>query len=59
MKENYIKAFDRMLKVRKAKGKDDSTGQWKDSEAVYRWWVEDDTIPGQLKFNLEGEIEGG
>jgi phosphoadenosine phosphosulfate reductase len=50
-KENYIKAFDRMLERRKTLGKDDVTGKsglhrWTDGEAVYRWWIMDDTIPG-------------
>lgn len=57
MKQNYIKAFDRMLKARKENGKDDGTGLWVDGRGVYRWWIEDDTIPGQLKFNDDGEIE--
>lgn len=54
MKENYIKAFDRMLERRKATGKkhDDT---WADGEAVYRWWVEDDTIPGQMRLDLGGD----
>lgn len=54
-KENYIKAFDRMLEKRRAKGKMDIDGRvglhrWVDGEAVYRWWVQDDTIPGQMTF---------
>ena len=54
-KENYIKAFDRMLEKRRAKGKMDVDGQvglhrWVDGEAVYRWWIQDDTIPGQMTF---------
>lgn len=57
MKQNYIKAFDRMLKARKENGKDDCTGLWVDGRGVYRWWIGDDTIPGQLKFNDDGEIE--
>lgn len=47
-KENYIKAFDRMLKKRKADGKKDYS--WKDAESVYKWWVEDTSIPGQMTF---------
>lgn len=52
IKENYIKAFERMLKARKERGKDDSAGNWTDAQAVYRWWVEDDKLPGQLKFDF-------
>lgn len=52
-KQNYINAFDRMLKKRRAAGKDDVTGKtgnhrWTDGEAVYKWWVRDDTIEGQM-----------
>ena len=39
-KQNYIKAFARMLERRKEKGKDDSGGKWGNSaKEVYRWWV--------------------
>ena len=52
-KQNYIKAFQRMLDKRKAKGKDDVTGKeglhrWTDGEAVYKWWVNDTSIDGQM-----------
>ena len=54
-KQNYINAFDRMLKKRKAAGKDDVTGReglhkWTDGEAVYRWWINDTSIPGQMSL---------
>ena len=52
-KKNYIRAFQRMLEKRKAEGKDDLTGKeglhrWSDGEAVYRWWIQDDSIEGQM-----------
>lgn len=49
----YKRAFEKMLLVRKLEGKDDSTGGWVDAESVFRWWMEDDTMPGQyeLQFN--------
>lgn len=58
-KERYIKAFEKMLEVRKERGKDDGNGGvWKDAESVFRWWIEDKTIEGQMKFDfLEGEKE--
>lgn len=57
-KERYIKAFEKMLESRKQKGKDDNTGAWKDAESVFRWWIEDKTIEGQMKFDfLEEEKE--
>lgn len=48
-KMNYIKAFDRMLKNNK--GKRTQARNWKTAEDVYRWWVEDDQIPGQLTLD--------
>lgn len=55
-KENYIRAFDRMLEKRRREGKDDVTGKvglhrWTDGEAVYRWWIRDDTVPGQMTID--------
>ena len=35
-KENYIKAFERMLKVRKEKGLETT---WKTGEEVFNWWI--------------------
>ena len=56
-KERYIKAFEKMLEVRKERGKDDGNGGvWKDAESVFKWWIEDKTIEGQMKFDF---LEGG
>lgn len=52
-KQMYIKAFDKMIEVRKAKGKDT---QWKSGEEVFLWWIEDDNIEGQLSFDYENEV---
>lgn len=54
-KENFIRAFDRMLKRRKELGKDDVTGReglkrWVDGKAVYKWWVNDTSIEGQMNI---------
>ena len=49
-KDNYKKAFQRMLDKRKTEGKDNSIGKWKDAESVYKWWVQDDTLDGQLSL---------
>ena len=51
-KELYIKAFDKMLKLRKEAGKNDTYGSWTDGEGVFRWWIEDTTVPGQIEFNF-------
>lgn len=55
-KDAYIRAFDKMLKIRKEKGKDDNVRKWKSGKAVYKWWVEDDGIEGQLAFDEDGNI---
>lgn len=56
-KDMYINAFKQMLEVRKAKGKDDSTGKWKDEQSVFRWWMEDDNIDGQLSIeDILGDV---
>ena len=54
-KLNYIRAFDRMLERRRQAGKDDITGReglhvWTDGEAVYRWWINDTSIQGQMSI---------
>lgn len=44
-KENYIKAFDRMIARRTESGK---TTQWANGEEVFKWWIGDD--PNQLSM---------
>lgn len=52
-KQMYLNAFERMLKELDRKGK---SRTWKTPEDVYRWWLEDETVPGQLEFDINGEI---
>lgn len=40
-KRAYIHAFDKMLKARLESGKENQEN-WKDGEAVYRWWIGED-----------------
>lgn len=47
-KENYILAFDRMLKERIRRGKYDSTWRLATARDVFNWWMEYDVMPGQL-----------
>ena len=47
-KQMYIDAFDRMLEVRKARGKG---GKWQTGEEVFLWWMEDENIPGQMTLD--------
>jgi phosphoadenosine phosphosulfate reductase len=49
-KQNYIRAFDRMLEARKKNGK--STENWENGIDVFHWWMEDGVSPGQIV--LEG-----
>lgn len=49
-KNAYIKAFKRMLEVRKQRG---LTTKWKTAEEVFLWWLEDETIPGQMSFEKD------
>lgn len=46
-KKLYIHAFDRMLKERKKRGKE---CKWETGEEVFRWWMEDENIPGQMSI---------
>lgn len=53
-KQMYLNAFARMLKELDRKGKSHT---WETTEDVYRWWLEDETIPGQLEFDPNGTIK--
>ena len=54
-KRLYICAFEKMLKVREERGI--QTG-WRTGEDVFRWWMEENVLPGQMKFeDLEEEEE--
>ena len=44
-KQAYIKAFERMLEVRKQRG---LSQDWKNGEEVFLWWMEDKNVPGQI-----------
>ena len=44
----YRLAFARMVEARKAKGKDDSNSNWATAEDVFRWWMEDKNLDGQV-----------
>lgn len=48
-KENYIRAFDRMLERRKEKGLP-IPDMWQDGQQVFKWWIGDD--PYQLEFDF-------
>lgn len=44
----YIFAFERMLDARKEKG---LPCDWQTGMDVFRWWMEDDNISGQLSMD--------
>lgn len=57
--QNYILAFERMLKERERRGK--MQGSWNTGttgEDVFHWWMQDGVIPGQLNMeDLLGDME--
>lgn len=55
-KENYIRAFDRMIEERNKKGR--MQGTWRMGTTgidVFHWWMEDGVIPGQIEMELEDD----
>lgn len=51
-KENYIRAFQRMLEERKRKGKADLAEIWGTTgRDVFHWWIMDGTLPGQMELD--------
>ena len=51
-KDAYMRAFKKMLEVRKELGLPTT---WETAEEVFRWWMEDGVLPGQLELDLDGE----
>lgn len=51
-KQNYMKAFEKMLQVRKQRGLESS---WETAEEVFHWWMEDGVLPGQVNLFEESE----
>ncbi len=50
----YRRAFQRMLEARESRGK---PHQWKNADDVFRWWMEDANLDGQMDI-FGGEIGG-
>ena len=46
-KELYISAFDRMIKVRNAEGRQT---EWQNGVDVFHWWMDDGVLPGQIEM---------
>lgn len=56
----YIRAFDRMLEERAARGKVDGT--WRSGTTgrdIFHWWMEDGVLPGQVGFEEMEELKDG
>ena len=59
--ELYVAAFDRMLEARKkrnleSEGKKFAIDDWQTGRDVFRWWMEDKNVAGQLSmFDEEGD----
>lgn len=51
IRDAYIRAFERMLEVRKERG---LKVQWKTGRDVFDWWMEDDNLNGQYSMNFKG-----
>lgn len=51
-KQAYIRAFERMLEARRLTGRTDTIGSWKSGEAVFRWWMQDANIEGQMEMMI-------
>ena len=54
-RDNYLRAFKRMLKAREAAGLDNSVG-WTTPEDVMMWWVGDN--PLQMRFETPEYLKG-
>lgn len=54
-RQNYIKAFDKLVQLRIADGLET---RWKDGQDVMDWWLgkkKDKPVPGQISMFEEGE----
>lgn len=54
-KDAYIRAFDKMLIEREKSGLK-NMNIWSTGKKVFKWWMEDDSLDGQLSFDMNGEI---
>ena len=52
-KDNYIKAFDRMIEERKRRG---LKTLWETGLKCFKWWMEDENIDGQYSFDMDGNV---
>ena len=55
-RENYVRAFDRMIKARIANGKTVNSA-WRDGETVMRWWLGEDSTQITLEEVIADVLE--
>ena len=53
-RDAYIRAFERMLEERKRRGLK-TMEMWSTGKKVFKWWMEDENLDGQLAFDLDGK----
>ena len=51
IRDLYIRAFNKMIEVRKSEGKD--CYSWTNGIDVFHWWMQDRILPGQLTIDNE------
>lgn len=49
----YIRAFDKMVEIRKLEGKD--CYNWNNGVDVFHWWMQDGVLPGQMSIDGEND----
>lgn len=49
----YIRAFDKMLEIRKAEGKNNYS--WRNGIDVFHWWMQDGVLPGQMSIDNKND----
>lgn len=49
----YIRAFDKMVEIRKAEGK--GSYNWHNGVDVFHWWMQDGILPGQMSIDGEND----
>lgn len=52
-RDMYIRAFDKMLDIRKTENKNNYS--WNSGIDVFHWWMQDSVLPGQLSIDGEND----
>ena len=54
-KQAYIRAFEKMLKEREKRGLENKA-KWSTGLKVFKWWMQDDNIDGQMRMDEYGNV---